>query len=184
MKNQKGFVLPVLIIISLLILTVIVYFFSPKSLSSVNVKLPTASPSSPDNSIADWRTYIDSQNRFSFRYPLIFSLESKVNQFFESEYLKFDDTTRLNFLFKNEKLEYQNFNLNYYNIHEYEKDNMKIKIATYVSQNSGFPESIYIDGYIYGEGKYSMFRLYTTNDQREKWEPVFDQILSTFKFIE
>lgn len=33
MQNQKGFILPILIIISLLILAVVAYFFSPKSIS-------------------------------------------------------------------------------------------------------------------------------------------------------
>ena len=44
MKNQKGFVLPILIIIALLILAAIAYFFSPKSIGSLNVNMPAVSP--------------------------------------------------------------------------------------------------------------------------------------------
>ncbi len=43
MRNQKGFVLPILIIVSLLILVVVAYFFSPKSIGSLNVKKPNSS---------------------------------------------------------------------------------------------------------------------------------------------
>ncbi len=44
MNNQKGYIIPVLIIIALIILGVVAYFLSPKSISSINVKMPVTPP--------------------------------------------------------------------------------------------------------------------------------------------
>lgn len=84
MHNQKGFVLPILIIVSLLILAVVAYFFSPKQISSVSVKTPTNLPKAntlpthtPDPAIANWKVFKDVAflnkdsiyNAYQVRYP-------------------------------------------------------------------------------------------------------------------
>ncbi len=66
MHNQKGFVLPILIIVSLLILVVVAYFFSAKSIS---LKLPTSSPITSTDSIENWKTYRNPENKFELKYP-------------------------------------------------------------------------------------------------------------------
>lgn len=105
MQNQKGFILPILIIISLLILAVVAYFFSPKSISMpVPTDLPTAyvyptttptESKQPDVVVtaepvvyqtltfyrpSDWSLWGDQQNRFSFAYD--------ANKYFDPEQIK------------------------------------------------------------------------------------------------
>lgn len=83
MKSQKGFVIPVAIIILLLILAVFAYLFSPKSLSSINVKSPISSPKSikstppTDPATKDWKNFKDEAfinkdsiyNAYQIKYP-------------------------------------------------------------------------------------------------------------------
>lgn len=66
MKNQKGFILPIIIIISLLILAVVAYFFSP---NTINIKLPDTSSVTTADSTTNWKTYQDPDYNFSFAYP-------------------------------------------------------------------------------------------------------------------
>lgn len=65
MKNQKGFIIPIIIIFVIIVLGAIAYFYSPKSTGSINIKIPTASPVATNNPTADWKI---NNNKFVSNY--------------------------------------------------------------------------------------------------------------------
>lgn len=74
-KINSGFIIPIIIILALIILGAIAYFFSPKQINSVSVKIPTSSPAvSVDKTVTAvpssiWKNYINSKIGFSLSYP-------------------------------------------------------------------------------------------------------------------
>jgi hypothetical protein len=76
MHNQKGFVLLILIIVSLLILAIVAYFFSPKSIS---VKLPNSSPTVSFEPTTNWKTYTNTD--FGFQYPQNLIIKNQDSNF-------------------------------------------------------------------------------------------------------
>ncbi len=78
-KTNKGFILPVLIIIGVLVLGIVAYFFSPKSISSLNVKMPTVSPIASSDPTLNWKTYFNKDYGFEFQYPSNWSISCENN---------------------------------------------------------------------------------------------------------
>jgi hypothetical protein len=194
MKNQKGFVLPILIIVSLLILAVVAYFFSPKSIS---VKLPNSSPTVSFEPTTNWKTYTNGKYGFSFSYPkeLQYIYEgvpggdgSQPVVLFNVQLQNFDGTksksksdTSFQFTVLVKKALHKTLDEDIpSNVPEKSKSLVVIdgreSIKVIDDAYANWPTIWTKDGdYIY------LLQLSNSGTINEKW---FDQIISTFKFVE
>ncbi len=187
MTNQKGFVLPILITVSLLILAVVAYFFSPKSITS---KLPTSSPATSIDPTANWKIYTDPQYGFTFKYP-------------DTIFFKNDS---INFLvaYPEDKKRENDFEINYRDFYidsSFVQQNMSFDAAISKAKEYFKPSSDYkieymkngfvkMSGYSNGKNNTRAFYNYSgkaieLNYWQGYWTvtpETFDQILSTFKF--
>ncbi len=186
MKNKKGLVLSILIIISLLILAVVAYFFSQKSLSSVNVKLPTGSPKISDDPAANWNVYSNSKYKYMFKVPT----NLRVANEFEYDPKWIQNKNLIH------GLEIKNGDVTVYSLAVFKSNKLSIDDWVYQDNMAMPDESVNtssfsmngLDIMLY-EGNYNKFYLFkkeeiiyslTTNKTADS-EP--KQILSTFKFV-
>ncbi len=188
MKNQKGFIIPVLILFSLVILGIISYFFSPKSINSVNVKIPSSLPTNPSTG---WKLY--KSDIFSFEYPSDYSIQktddsemivvegplndNNVEQIYidwrKNEY---SDTTITNEISKLGKTDV---------IRSNKKIQLGVDLVVRISGKLGgsFSTGNVDTRVVLLDTKRNRLIRLDTNTPKNKFEK-FDKILSTFKFID
>lgn len=201
MKNQKGlfaqagFIVPVLIIFSLIVLGTVAYFYSPKSISFT---LPTNSPKASilPTSISDptenWKVYVDSQKGFQLQHPPTWNgLENQcysiqVHKFTDtdlslSEFIKtqsnFSSVTNVDGMIK--EAEGRN-NIEFKHISD-------VNVAVLGPQGMGEIDNIYLalpNAYFWILVQYKgpvpdVDNLCSSNNSKNEYE----QVLSTFKFI-
>ncbi len=178
MKNQKGFIIPIVIILALIILAIITYFFSPKSIS---LNLPTPSA----DSTANWNKYSNPKYKFTFEIPTNLKVMNEFEydpQWIQNKNLirgmeiKSGDTTVYSFsVFKSNKMGIDDWVY---------KDNVampKESVNTSSFSMNGLDIMVY-------EGSYNKFYLFKNEDEiyslttskTADSEP--KQILSTFRF--
>ncbi len=192
MKNQEGFILPILIVLALVTLGIIVYFFAPKSIS---LTLPINSPkasilpvTSPDPATLDWKTLTLLNNTVSVKYPDSIYLEKDGSDNFaialshkgESQ---MDGGFRIDAMFTQQ---YSDFNRAIKETEIYFKPYKNFKKQTLqngiVKMSGVLDTNVRVIALADYKGKAIVFDYLS---QREKISPdVFDQILSTFRFVD
>lgn len=196
MKKQKGFIIPIVIILALVILAVIVYFFSPKSISTISVKIPSSSPVASLDPTTNWKIYNNTDFKFTFKYPEQLTSVAKLEY---PELVSISKEEKISYA--NEDMVIKNWDLNA-SISEFENLEMVLEQVTKEPDSfeikqttiNNLPAVRYRHcemacadiALINIDSKIIKFQLYTTSKIIGLSDPnvVFDQILSTFKFID
>jgi len=172
------------ILIILLLGTTVFFFYQNSQLKKQVALLPTPSPialETPDPT-ADWKTYLSQDFGFSFKYPGdIFSHEDVSQKNMLSWTNKavddlgdVDDNTVLMNLYI-----YTNFDAN--ELNKYTADTWTI---SYLPLKGAATERSFTASYLRGKVVYQLVMNAWTDETLTKYEETFNQILSTFKFIE
>ncbi len=185
MKSQKGFFIPILIIVSLIFLGIVAYFFSPESTS---LKLSTASPVASFDPTTNWKTYTDSQYGFNFKYPDQFTLNEGGSEgggtTFSNEATSFG-IGKLGNIDKNELLMDFTKRNGFYDAltEKIEEKVFKFDTINGLMFVSRLGKDRYIVEYIFSNNLLVYSISFSTYDYK-KTIILSDQILSTFKFVE
>lgn len=180
MKNQKGLVLPILIIFALLVLGIVVYFYSPKSIS---LKLPVAYPTA--DSTATWNIYSNSKYKFTFKIPAYLKV---MNEFeYDPQWIRNKNLIR--------GLEIKGGDVTVYSLAVFKSNKLSINDWVYKDNMAMPKESVNtssfsmngLDIMVY-EGNYNKFYLFKKENEiyslttSKTADSELRQIISTFKF--
>lgn len=181
-KTHKGFIIPIVIILVLIILAVVAYFFSPKS---TNIKISTASLSTSADTTANWQIYKNEEYNFQIKYPNNYFIQDKwtIKKDFGNLKISSEDKQITIEVFFNEKPKSANGSpLTQLEVYSGKNINVTRIEGGYIAR----------DKFITNDQKYYI-DLYALNDNGFYWlvratgslndVTLLDQILSTFKFI-
>lgn len=196
-KQYLGFATPIVIgaIILVVILATATYLLSKPKIepqdSSVSQSTPTSSLSSPNsNETANWKTYSDSDGKFSVKYPQEWITNRDNNRLvisgdnnsitiqtspypsitFDTLYEKPDGTIDQNPVFIRTKI--KNLEIDGY------KATMYTNESTPANQNKAYDISVYT---VRG-APITMISAQVDLNSKSNFLPIFEQILSTIKF--
>lgn len=197
LMSQRGFV-PIFILIGVVIITVLFgAYFSGKlpikpSITQTQVSVtPTAQPARLDET-ANWKTYTDTENRFTLKYPLEWSVEENTNSnSWKSADYKVSNTG--NIVSGQEIVLFVDQNPTGKSIKDWwGTDNTDYIVSNKISFNTDGYNSIKYNlsapgGAVYGvlidkSGEVFRFEAYATTEKTPSIIKILNQILSTFKF--
>ncbi len=199
-KTHKGFIIPIVIIISLLILGVVAYIFSPNSISLIlPTNLPETSilPTSVSNFSTERKIYTDTNHFVEFKYPENYK-ESKLKVENNTKYLVIGcglDTglieirSEMSNLSPKDWWQRQPENLSYMNSVVFYKESMfkdQKSVEVNFDESSELADEKFILLKVNGRNYSILLNHLNQNcfDENVCWEKYLeDQILSTFKFI-
>lgn len=196
MKNQKGFI-PIIIILVVLFGFVGIYYLGtlkPKSVSespnttivvsTLSSSVPSAKPVVATDQTADWKTYINSKHKFSFSYPGTWNIDENLKDYGELRLVFFPSGSVLNEMpdgniivsiqwgaGDTRTLDYLKSEYFPKSIRLFIGNKEMLKDGLFAIVKVDHENSIEIRG-----GEYNI-------NQKAEASVYFDQILSTFKFI-